>query len=79
MKQTIIDARIQELNDAIESAEYTMQDTKKQMAAVLTADNETIVGCMMEYSKEFNQAYFWAKRNRKELKVLESIKREVNQ
>lgn len=79
MKQKIIDVRIQELNDEIESAIERMEQSKKEMAAVIAADNETIVGCMIELSKEFNNAYNWKERCKNELKVLKAIKHEMDQ
>ena len=79
MKRKIIDVRIQELNGEIDMAESQMEQAKKEMASVIAADNETIVDCMAELSKEFNKAYDWKEHCKNELKVLETIKREMNQ
>jgi hypothetical protein len=72
-----IDERIDILRYENGIAEHKMQETKKEMKTVLESDNESVVDCMMELSKEFNSAYFWRKRNMEELKVLQSIKRET--
>ena len=79
MKCNQIDTRIEMLKNINESAEYEMREIRKNIAELLTMEDYDIVDCMLEYAKEFSKAYDERKRNAREIKMLESIKREIEQ